>query len=289
MAHQANIKLEGGSIEFVSSQLGSRIVQGELDLPMLPRVAGAVIAMTQDENANMAGLAHLIQQDQALASRVMKIANSPIYRGPSPMNSLQQAIARMGMKSVSEMALAASVGSKVFSVTGYEQDVTFLWQHSVASAGWSKEIARIKRRNVESSFMCGLLHQIGKPVTLQVVVEICETHAIALLPEAVLQLIQQFHVPVGLVLGKAWELPSMVVESIEFYQDYDAAKQFDREAMITSGAHFLASLMLEAGDVDAASVLDSEVFEHLNFYDNDVEFLLDKVEGVRNMVEVMSI
>ena len=48
----------------------------ELELPLLPEVAGKVMAMTSDDNANSSSLAALIQQDQALAGNVLKITNS---------------------------------------------------------------------------------------------------------------------------------------------------------------------------------------------------------------------
>ncbi len=277
------------AIELVTAELESRIAGQQLDLPMLPKVAGAVIAMTQDQSADMAGLAQLIQQDQALASRVMKIANSPVYRGVNPMSSLQQAIARMGMKAISEMALAASVGAKVFNVSGYEAEVASLWKHSLASAGWAKEIARIRRRNVESAFMCGLLHQIGKPVTLQTLVDIQDSIGAHLSLEDMHRLIEKFHVTVGCTLGQDWELPAMVVESIGFYQRYHEAEQFGREAMIAAGSDLLADELLGEEKMNMELLLDSDVMEDLNLYDEDIELLLSKEADILGMVEVMAI
>ncbi len=277
------------TLEIVTAELESRIAGQQLDLPMLPKVAGAVIAMTQDQSADMAGLAQLIQQDQALASRVMKIANSPVYRGVNPMSSLQQAIARMGMKAISEMALAASVGAKVFNVAGYEAEVSSLWKHSIAAAGWAKEIARIRRRNVESAFMCGLLHQIGKPVTLQALVDIQNSKGAHLPAEDMHQLIDKYHVTVGCTLGRDWELPAMVVESMGFYQKYREAEQFGREAMIAAGSDLLADELLGEEEMNMERLLDSDVMEDLNLYDEDIELLITKEEDILSMVEVMAI
>ncbi len=276
-------------VENISSQLATRISQSRLELPMLPKVAGAVIFMTQDESADMAGLAQLIQQDQALATRVMKISNSPAYRGLSPMNSLQQAIARMGMKTISEMALAASVGAKVFNVGNFSSEASRFWQHSVAAAGWAKEIARIRRRNVESAFMCGLLHQIGKPVALQAIVDISESIGVQPCTEDLQLLIRQFHTSVGLSLGRSWELPPMVIESIEFQDNYAAAPQFSREVMIAAGGHFLADQLLGDAEMNLAEIADCQVMEDLNLYEDDVETLLELKDSVRSMVEVMGV
>ena len=269
--------------------LNKRIASGELDLPMLPKVTGAVIALTQDENSDMSALAELVQKDQSLASRVMKIANSPAYCGVNPLNSLQQAISRLGMKTISEVALAASVGAKVFNVKGYENEVAYMWQHSLASSAWAKEIARIKRRNVESAFMCGLLHQIGKPVVLQTIVDIIKENSIELTLEEIQSLIEEFYISVGVTMGNDWELPNAVIESIEFHKNYDLAPQAKQEAMICGAANQLATLLLASETIELESLMKSEVMEQLNLYEDDLQKLLEKSSTIQQLVEAMSI
>jgi HD-like signal output (HDOD) protein len=276
-------------IKTIGDAINHRITQGKLDLPMMPKVASAVVAMTQDEDSDMAALAQLIQSDQALAMRVMKIANSPAYRGVASMTSLQQAISRMGMTTIAEIALAASVGAKLFNVAGYNDVVTYMWKQATASGGWAKEIARIKRRNVESSFMCGLLNQIGKPVTLQALSEIQTENNIQLEREDTLKLVQIFYVKVGLAIGKAWELPTAVLETIEFHQNYNSAPHFTQEAMTSAGADLLADQMLSQQNLDIQTLLENDVMADLNLYEDDLENLLGKAESIANMVEAMAI
>ena len=246
------------------------ISSGKLDMPMLPKVAGEVITLTQDENSDMHKLAELIQKDQSLASRLMKIANSPAYCGVNRLNSLQQAISRMGMKVIAEVAIAASVGAKVFQVKGYEREVTYMWRHSLASSAWAKEIARLRRRNVESAFMCGLLHQIGKPVVLQSIVELMKENTIELNAQAVQTLIAEFYIPVGVKLGNDWGLPNTVVESIEFHQDFESAPQAVQEAMICCAANHLATLLLDAEPMQIQDLMESDAMEKLNLYEDDL-------------------
>jgi HD-like signal output (HDOD) protein len=80
-------------------------LRGELDrealaMPLLPGVAAEVIASSVDEHSDAARLAELIRQDQSLASHVLRIVNSPAFRGASEIVALQQAIARLGMPRV---------------------------------------------------------------------------------------------------------------------------------------------------------------------------------------------
>lgn len=276
-------------MEKIKKLLNERIISGHLDLPMLPKVTGAVISLTQDESSDMTSLAELVQKDQALASRVMKIANSPAYCGVNPLNSLQQAISRLGMKVISEVALAASVGAKVFNVLGFESVVSYMWKHSLASSAWAKEIARIRRRNVESAFMCGLLHQIGKPVVLQTIVDITSVNSIDVTMEDIHSLIEEFYIPVGVAIGNDWALPHSVIESIEFHNNYDLAPQASQEAMICSAANQLATFLLADEDINIESVMEQEVMEKLNLYEDDLQQLLNKSDSIHELVEAMSI
>ena len=66
---------------------------GGLELPVLPAVAIEVLASSVDEQADAKRLAQLIQQDQSLASHVLRVVNAPVFRGTTEIVALQQAIA----------------------------------------------------------------------------------------------------------------------------------------------------------------------------------------------------
>jgi len=86
----ASVDLE--SIEKIHAALIARIANDELHLPLLPHVATKVLNLTSDPDADMAKLAALILQDQAIASQVLKISNSAAYAPRSPIVSIQQAV-----------------------------------------------------------------------------------------------------------------------------------------------------------------------------------------------------
>ena len=54
-----------------------QLEEGNLDLPLLPQVANQVLTASGDPNADVAKLSTLIQQDQALAGHILRIANFP--------------------------------------------------------------------------------------------------------------------------------------------------------------------------------------------------------------------
>ena len=93
----------------IGAELGEGLNSSSLELPVMPRVASKVLALTHDPNAEVSDLSELIHSDQSIASHVLRIANSAAYGGGDQIVSLQQAVARLGMNLLGEIAIAVSV------------------------------------------------------------------------------------------------------------------------------------------------------------------------------------
>ena len=132
--------MEQAIIETISQQLEQRIGNKSLVLPMLPQVITQVLSLVNDVDSDASALAKLIQSDQALAGHVMRIANSAAYSPNAKMTSLQQAIARLGMQNIAEIAMAATMGPKMFQAEGFESLIKEIWESSLATAVWAREI-----------------------------------------------------------------------------------------------------------------------------------------------------
>ena len=106
--------------EQVEQALIERIDKDKIELPVLPQVAGRVMALANDPSADAARLSALIHQDQALAAHVLKIANSPAYMPRTPIMSLQHAVAMLGVNQLSEIAVTISLKSAAVKIPGHE-------------------------------------------------------------------------------------------------------------------------------------------------------------------------
>ena len=146
--------------------LETRIASGALELPILPHVASQVLAMSTSDESNARSLAELLHRDQAIAAHVLRVANSPLYRPQVPIVSLQQAISRLGLTTLREIVITVSMQSRMFNVPSYATEARALWQHAAYTAAYASNIARRCRRNAESAFLGGLLHDVSKPVLL---------------------------------------------------------------------------------------------------------------------------
>lgn len=275
------------SAEPLEQLLIDRIRQGSIELPLLLQVASQILGMVYDPNAEAAKLAALIHQDQTLAAHVIKIANSPAYMTRNPVVSLQHAVSMLGMNLMSEIAFSASIKGSAFKVPGWDAEVKRLWQHSLASGAYAKEIARMRRFNVESAYLCGLLHGIGKPVVLQTLVLLAKEQGSTLSRELLHQLLEGYHTQVGLLVAADWSLPPPVVESITFHREYHYAKTAKQECMTTCLADRLAEHFLNPEALDEAAVRDHAVYADLNLYPKDIDTLLALKDQVRKAVEAM--
>ena len=264
-----------------------RIRKGAIELPLLPQVASRILAMAYDPDAEAAKLAELIHQDQALAAHVIRIANSPAYMTRNPVVSLQHAVSMLGMNLMSELAFSASIKGSAFKVPGWDDEVKSLWHYSLASGAYAKEIARMRRFNVESAYLCGLLHGIGRPVVLQTLVALSKEQGSTLSKELVHQLLDGYYIQVGLLVADDWGLPPPVVESIGFHVDYQYAKTAKQECMTTCLAGRLAKHFLDPDSMDEATVREHVIFADLNLYPKDVDALLAHKDKVRAVVEAM--
>ena len=276
----------------LEQQLKKHINSGDLDLPVLPAVGIQVLDLTQDDDSDAHGLAGLIQNDQSLSSYVMKVANSAAFSNYGKTQTLQQAIAKLGMKNIGQMVLAKALGQSVFKSDPLTREITtYLWQHSLLCALWAREIARLCNINADVVFLSALLHQIGKPVALHAVAELLNGQS--KLPERnnLLLLIEKHQKPIGLKLAKDWNLPETVVATIRYIDEYETAQNARIEVATVNAARLLADILLATGEpiefIDA--VTDKAVFAELNLFKDDIQLLDDKRDSVVQMMQALII
>lgn len=260
----------------------ARLKKQQVDVPLLPTVATDVMRLANSENSDAAELANLIQGDLALAGHVMRIANSPLYTPNASMVSLQQAIARLGMNLICEISLSAALNSKLFNAPGYEARLSEIGQAAFCTAMWSKEVARQAQGNVESAFMCGLLHSIGRPALLQTLSEESVKSGLKVSPEQAKELEDSLHQYFGQYITKAWEMPSIVCFTTRYATDYSACKQHQAPAAVVYAGALLARTSL--ANEDLASIAQNDVFVALNLYTDQVSALFAMRDGIISAV-----
>jgi len=273
----------------VAAALEAGLEDASLDLPVMPRVASRVFALAKDPNAEMGDLSELIHSDQSIASHVLRIANSAAYGSGEQIVSLRQAVARLGMNLLGEIAIAVSLQAGIFKSGSFSKQVARLLRHALAAAAYGKEIARMRRRNVEGQFLCGLLHSVGKPIALQLIDRVQTDRQIALASEDAAALADAFEERLARKVVADWRLPRQLQTTTLHYRDYRAAPAFKDECAATWLSRLLASWLLNPRALPAEQVAADSAFAYLNFYPDDVRELFDKREAVMAVVASMEL
>jgi HD-like signal output (HDOD) protein len=215
-----------GTEGHVDQILRAAIADQTLTLPPLPQIAVEVMRITRDDprtdeecDASAAELARLIQRDVSLAGQVMRVANSALYARRTPVVTLSQAIAWLGVREIRNIAYAAAVQSQLFNSSYFRREMAEIWRESVITALFAQEIARLKRRNVESAYLCGLLHRVGYAVMLSRMGTAALEHQLSIDAMTVMRYAAEHEARVGAHLAANWHLPLSVASAIAHWRN----------------------------------------------------------------------
>jgi putative nucleotidyltransferase with HDIG domain len=288
MAEAARVMEAATVPQAILDELSWRVAQGKVELPLLPGVAMEVTNVAAQENADARVVAELLRKDQAMATHVLRVVASPLYSGRTQIVSLQQAVARLGVQKIREICLAIAFRVGVFKLKGFEAEISAMFQHSVSAAMFAQEIARATRRNVEDAFMCGLVHDVGRPVILQALVQILAEHKLRLPASAVLAATGELHCDVGGTLAESWGLPDAVQMSIRHHHSESPPDAHVNSVRITSLADELARYAFEPDRMSEEALRKHHALAPLELYPEMLDKVLGKAETIRQAAGVLS-
>ncbi|HEY2676672.1 MAG TPA: HDOD domain-containing protein [Steroidobacteraceae bacterium] len=220
------------------------LARNGLAIPKLPEVAVRVVESGTTKAGNAQVLADIIHSDAILTEYVLHIVASAAKRPALPIASLQHAIAWLGIDEVANIAFTLALQAKILHVEGQQRRARRLWRHSLASALWSRQVARRLGGETGVCYLCGLLHNIGKAVTLGTVHDVAQLAEQGLDRDDYDRLIELFHRDVGRRVISAWALPPPVPMVIAHWEDYASAGAVLWESNVVNVAHKLADFTL---------------------------------------------
>lgn len=196
-------------------------------LPPLPSSIVRIQALISDVNNPAHKIADAISLDPVISSRILSLANSPIYALHGTITNLTEAVKVVGNNAIAEQLLVCGVsdafGRRILdSPTGRS-----IWIHSLATALAASAICRVARlRGAEEAFSCGLLHDVGKLILLRADAPFYsdllksgeEVGDISVIERRVLGF---DHAELGAAAGIAWKLPGPVCHMIRYHHQPD--------------------------------------------------------------------
>lgn len=196
--------------QFVAGMLDD-IKTNRLKLPILPEVAIRVRDAVNDEGSSAGRVAKIVGSDAALASRLLQVANSPLFRGAAKIESVQNAIARLGVPQVRSL-VTSLIMKQLYQTKSsvLKKRMQQLWEHSTEVAAISHVLARrFTKLKADEAMLAGLIHDIG---ILPILVKAEEVPELANNDSALDEVIIKLHAPIGRMILEAWKFPAELVE-----------------------------------------------------------------------------
>ncbi len=217
---------QGSIIEFVKERLD----QGGLELPVFDAVAVKVQQMLSAGECSAKTIAEAIQRDQALASHVLKVANAPFYAGLHPVKTIQDAIVRLGDKSIANMVMMVTQKRSYFSHKAELQRLMPpLWSHALGVAVGSRWMALHLGldRLAEEAFMAGLLHDIGKLLLLRIVEDLQQSESIEsnVSGNVVQDILETMHTAQGEMLMRHLNMPESYCQVVAKHHNVELSDE----------------------------------------------------------------
>ncbi|MBL4698284.1 MAG: HDOD domain-containing protein [Phycisphaerales bacterium] len=195
------------------------------NLPSLPAVAVKLLELTSDPDVAMKDIAKLVQQDQALAAKVLKTVNSSFYGLSSRCGSIERAMGYLGLNTVKSLVLGFSLVETTKNA-GEGFDLEAHWRRAIVGASGARKIAQVVGGvDPEEAFTAALFQDMGMLAAFAAM-KTRYTETIDGVPHRVLCGLEKEtfgfdHAKVGTGLAEKWKLPEEICEAIRCHHDPD--------------------------------------------------------------------
>jgi len=245
--------------------------------PTPPAVAMQIVELAQNPEIDLATVANAVSTDPAIASKVMRIANSALYARRRQSSNLRQALIVLGLNATLTLALSFTIVNNLRGAAPRGFDFTAYWRRALLAATWGKLIAgETGRRDAEEIFLGALLQDIGMLAIDKIAPEVYEGIAPFEMDHAQIiehekSIINTDHRAIGAWLLDSWNMPEQLIRAVKFSHDVTAAgvaqehRDFTR-TIVLSGE--LADVWLHGADEVAIRRVAAQAHRHLGILQN---------------------
>ncbi len=194
------------------------------DLPAIPVVVASVLQEMDNPNFNAKHIASLIEQDQGLSAKILKVANSPFYGLTRKISTIDLAIVILGSNILKEILISILLQKVFRNVSTDILDIKSFWQYAVFCGATARYLARkFKYKLVSETFISGLMHDIGILVLLDKFkinfskVRKLQKNEGYTLTEAEMEIFECTHADVGAWIAERWNLPEKITAAFLYH------------------------------------------------------------------------
>lgn len=237
------------------------VVTSLKSLPSLPQVYHALVSELEDSGGASAVIARLVGEDPGLSSKMLQLANSPLFGQSYIITNPLDAVLCLGTEMIQAIVLAQTLFKHYASIKNPEVDVQRVWSHCWDVAQLAQRLCRLKRLpspNGEQAFLAGLLHEVGRFILVENFPEQFQAacHAARAVSSPVSrQLAEAFRVSpaqIGAYLLELWAMPESVVKAV-LCQEHPE-RETGRDFSITSALYIADQLACRKSPPDNFAV-----------------------------------
>jgi HD-like signal output (HDOD) protein len=149
--------------------LVEKINNDTLVLPTLPAVALKVRKAADDPDINLSAMADVVSQDPSLSARMVKISNSAYLGRTVKVTSIQQAVTRIGLRQIKNIATALAMEQLFVSKNEIVKEyMSRIWADTIEIVANSMAVLQVHTKqtknralNLDSMMLAALVHNIG--------------------------------------------------------------------------------------------------------------------------------
>ncbi|MFN3201274.1 MAG: HDOD domain-containing protein [Bradymonadia bacterium] len=228
-----------------------RDLVGQIDsLPSPPSTYQRLQRILQEPTCDQRKVGAILEQDMAMAAKVLQLVNSGFYRMPRRITKVSEAIGYLGFDNVRSLVLTVDA----FKGNGRIKAKTFslesLQHHALLTAHIARRLVD-DMSTAEDAFMAGMLHNIGKLIVAQQQPDYFDevSHRAQKEDRPFHEIEREIsgvtHAEVGAYLVGLWGLPWPIVEAVAHHHTPEAVPQRDFDVL--SAVHVADVLISELG------------------------------------------
>lgn len=213
-----------------TSELSKQLVDLVDSLPQFSDNIMHINSMLNDEKVSLNDVAAEVNKDVALTADLLKLANSPAFSTVSRFHNVRDAIVHIGIREVKNLLMSVGALNSLKSVSNEQRT---LWEHSYQVAIYSYNLAKhyykTDKTVIQDSYICGLLHDMGKMAYNSAFPQLKDNYFNLLKPKGLTS--DSFekitsglnHAEIGALIAEKWNLPSVISSTIRYHHTPDLA------------------------------------------------------------------
>lgn len=277
-----------------TDDLKKKILKRIKDLPPMPKVLFKARKVMDDPKSGFKEIAKIIETDQAIAAKVLKVANSAYYGLSGMVNSIHQATVVLGYETLEQVITMVSSSSMLGKqLKGYALSAGVLWKHSLAVAMASRSIAKKRAPSMEGdAFSVGLIHDAGKlALDSQILKKKKEISAFLQNGETNFRKAEHHvlgfdHTEIAFDLCQKWNLPDAHAEAMRYHHNPDQSENNQLAHIVHIADYMAKQAEFGTGPAFNSEPLNPASVEMLQLKPEHIEEITaDMIDSVEKITE----